>query len=196
VRRVAVGVLLVGVVLAACGGESEPAGPTATVPQATSTTNPYAVPPVIDEAYVNRVLAGLDQVVGDAVRALVDTSVLDEGVYYRLRAVALDAVFQRKLDDLQDDLLTGMAGYRRPPGDKITTVRKLITVRDACIFAEVLKDFSAVNDDGASNESTQWVALVPLDPARDLHDYNPTPWVYLYDGFRPDQSMPADQCAS
>ena len=32
----------------------------ATVPAPTTTTNPYAVPAVIDAAYVNRVLAGLD----------------------------------------------------------------------------------------------------------------------------------------
>ena len=48
---------MVGVLVAApatgvaCGGKDEPLVPTATVPQGTSTTtNPYAVPPVIDEA--------------------------------------------------------------------------------------------------------------------------------------------------
>ena len=63
-------VLAAGVLVGACGGggNDEPLGPTATVPQGTTTTNPYAVPPVIDEPYVNRVLAGLDQGVGDIVR--------------------------------------------------------------------------------------------------------------------------------
>ena len=68
--------LLVGlVVLGACGGGDDDAlGPTATLPQATTTTDPYAVPAVIDEAYVNRVLAGLDQAVGEVTRLVVSLS--------------------------------------------------------------------------------------------------------------------------
>ena len=53
-----VGVLLAGSILGACGGAKRTAGPAATVPQGTTTTDPYAVPAVIDEPYVNRVLAG------------------------------------------------------------------------------------------------------------------------------------------
>ena len=63
-RRLAVVGLVVAALLAtACGDKDEPLGPIGSVPQATTTTNPYAVPEVIDEAYVNRVcLAGsLDQ---------------------------------------------------------------------------------------------------------------------------------------
>ncbi len=51
----------------------------ATVPPATTTTNPYAVPAVIDVAYVNRVLAGLDAVMGDAGRSLVRSNENDPG---------------------------------------------------------------------------------------------------------------------
>ena len=48
--------------LTGCGGDGSGTadGPTATVP--TTPPDPYAVPAVIDEAYVNRVLAALDQV--------------------------------------------------------------------------------------------------------------------------------------
>ena len=55
------------------------------LPQGTTTTNPYAVPPVIDEPYVNRVLAGLDHSVGDAVRLAMRTRLMDEEVFYRLQ---------------------------------------------------------------------------------------------------------------
>ena len=91
--------------LTSCGGKEEPLGPTATVPQGTTTTNPYAIPPVIDEAYVNRVLAAFDQVIGDAVRLVVKNRQLDEDVFYRLKAVSTGNAFQLKLTSLQGDLI-------------------------------------------------------------------------------------------
>ncbi len=83
-------------VLAACGGDKEPLGPTATVPQPTTTTDPYAVPAVIDEAYVNRVLAGLDQAVGDIVRLVVSTRDIPPEVIDRLKAMYVGDALQLK----------------------------------------------------------------------------------------------------
>ncbi|MFN2504089.1 MAG: hypothetical protein ABR540_07650, partial [Acidimicrobiales bacterium] len=57
--------------LVACSDDPTVDPPSATVgTEAPSTTSadPYAVPAVIDEAYVNRVLAGLDAAVGEVVR--------------------------------------------------------------------------------------------------------------------------------
>jgi len=196
VRRAGwVGVLVATLLLVACSDNEDPLGPAATLPQGTTTTNPYAVPAVIDEAYVNRVLAGLDQVVGDAIRLLAQRRLLDEDVYYRLRAVSSGDVFQLKLDGLQTDLLGGMSGYPESPGNKLTTVSRVISASSSCIFAEVLKDFSAVNADGASNLSRQWIALVPLDPPRDAGSYNPTRWMFIYDGFSPDRTEPPNPCS-
>jgi hypothetical protein len=189
-----VGVVTVVLFAGACGGKEGPLGPTATVPQATTTTDPYAVPPVIDEAYVNRVLAGLDQVVGDAVRSVVRTRLLDEEVLLRLKAISSDDALQLKLNGLQKDLLGGMEGYRDPPGNKITTATRLIAANPSCVFAEVVKNFSAVNADGAQHLSIQWVALVPLDPTRDPKHYNVTGWMFAYDGFPDDRSEPPDPC--
>ena len=72
--------LLAAVVLAACGGKDEPLVPTATVPQATTTTDPYAIPTVIDEAYVNRVLAGLDHAVGDVTRTAILSAAVTQDI--------------------------------------------------------------------------------------------------------------------
>src|SRR5205085_10070389 len=74
-------------ILTACAGKSEPLVPTATVPVATTTTNPYAVPEVIDEAYVNRVLAGLDAAVGDMLRLVVSARTIPPEALERLRAL-------------------------------------------------------------------------------------------------------------
>ena len=70
-----------------CGAGKDPVAdvPTATVP--TVPPDPYAVPAVIDEAYVNRVLAALDQAVGDVVRMVIRTKVLSPEAIERLQAI-------------------------------------------------------------------------------------------------------------
>jgi hypothetical protein len=62
--------------LGACGGgdddEALPPPPSIAEPT-TVPADPYAVPAVIDAAYVNRVLEGLDAAVGDVVRIVYRT---------------------------------------------------------------------------------------------------------------------------
>ena len=73
----AVGAVAVVLLATSCAESEEGASASradiANAEQTTTTTNPYAVPPVIDAAYVNRVLAGLDAAVGDVVRMVVKT---------------------------------------------------------------------------------------------------------------------------
>jgi hypothetical protein len=179
----------------ACGADDEPSVPTATVPQGTTTTNPYAVPPVIDETYVNRVLAGLDQTVGDVTRLVVGSRTLSPEALDRLRTIYIGDSLEISIKGFQGDVRADFAGYRQPPGNKTTTVTELITARPTCIFAKVHKDFSAVGVDPDPSLATQWVALVPGDATLDPSDFNPTGWVFTYDGFRRDLSAPPDPCA-
>src|SRR3954447_16713594 len=95
-RRPAIRAVLVAVsltALAACSPSSADRGaagnsiPPATDPPTTTTTNPYAIPTVIDAAYVNRVLAGLDAVNGEAVRLVVRSKTIPREAYDRLRAI-------------------------------------------------------------------------------------------------------------
>jgi len=168
-----------------------------TEPATTTTTNPYAVPAVIDAAYVNRVLAGLDAVVGDAVRIVVATRNLPPEALDRLRAVyAEDERLQREIDGAQRDLRNGFANIRPNPGNKLTKVTELITATPACIFGRVRRDYSLVSTNTLPGLEDQWVGLKPIDPSRDRNRYNPTPWVFVYDGFPKDRSRPPDPCAS
>ncbi len=182
------------VLLVACGGDEEPLGPTATVPQPTTTTNPYAVPAIIDEAYVNRVLAGLDQAVGDVVRLVVNSRTIPPEAIERLQALYVGEALQLEVDNFQDDMFNNFLGYRDTPGNKTTSATQLIDVRTSCIFAQVHKNFAAVSFTPDPKFSTQWVALIP-ESADDPRGYNPTGWVFRYDGFQKDLSAPPNPCA-
>ena len=192
------GGLVVGMVLlclAACnGGDDSEAGPTATVPPAptsTPTTNPYALPEVIDTAYVERVLEGLDGAVGDIVRLVMRTRNVPPEVIDRVRAVYLDREGQNvELQSLQHSLRDGFRGFRENPGNKRSTVKNLIAATPTCVFVQVERDYSQVGSLDNAKPSTQWIVLKPLDPAQDPQSYNPTPWVFATEGVEP----PPDPC--
>src|SRR4051812_29229667 len=168
--------------LAACSpkstGAAAPPATVATEPARTTTTGPYDRPPVIDAAYVNRVLAGLDGVYGDVTRMVVSTKRLPPDALARLRAIYDDdAALQLKLDAIQTVGLTQLAQLRPNPGNQVTTITNLITVRPKCVFASVNRDFSQLVANPAGVDHL-WVAIVPLNPAHDPDHYNLTSWSY------------------
>ncbi len=193
-RSLVAGLATMAAVLVACGGASEPLGPTATVPQATTTTDPYAVPAVIDEAYVNRVLAGLDKAFGDITRIVVETRTVPPEVIKRLDAMYIGLLVQGHIDLFQANLRSGVEGYKQPPGDHHSVVTSLISIKPSCIFAQISRDASAVVESPDLRFATQWVALVPADPALDPQGFNKTTWAFLYEGFPRDFSQPEDPC--
>ncbi len=183
------------VLLAGCnGGDESTTGPTATVPAApasTTTTNPYAVPEVIDKAYVERVLAGLDGAVGDIVRLVVRTRDIPPEAVERVKAVYLDREGQNlELASLSHSLRDGFRGFRENPGNKRSTVKNLMAATPACVFVQVERDYSQVGFQESAKPSTEWIVLKPLDPAHDPQSYNPTPWAFAAEGIEP----PPDPC--
>jgi hypothetical protein len=205
--RRAVQVALAALVLtasAACNSGSDGDRGTAaantvrTEPAPTTTTNPYAVPAVIDETYVNRVLAALDQATGEVVRLAFRTKTIPPEALDRLRAVfAAPEALQLYLDGLQIDLRGGFRNYRSEIGNRSSGVTQLMTTRPDCIFAQVRRDYSAVSTDTSAVVNPQWIALKRLDPpGGGGNQYNPTPWGITYDGFTRDRSQPKNPCAS
>ena len=177
-RLLAVALLLVA---AACNGDDDggsSAPPPSTTASTTTPTDPYAVPAVIDEAYVNRVLAALDQVEGDAVRTLVTTRMVGAEAVKRLRAVYNDPQFQEERDGLIRSLATDLSEYKNPPGNRRTTVLRLVTRDPNCILAEVNKDFSDVVRSSPPKPADE-VDILTLRPTQgdgDPDNLNPTPW--------------------
>jgi hypothetical protein len=158
--------------LAACNGD----GADNTLPP--PPPDPYAVPAVIDEAYVNRVLAALDQVEGDVVRHLVATRRADDYGSTRLRAIYNDPQYQLELDALMRSAKTDLSEYKTPPGNRKSAVIRLATRRSDCILAETTRDFSGVVRAPPPRRADE-VDLVTLRPTQadaDPKNFNPTPW--------------------
>ncbi len=191
-------ILMAALALAAgCNGKAD-GGPETTLPPpstaSTTPPDPYAVPAVIDEAYVNRVLAGLDAANGDVLRLVVRERTIPQEVLDRIDALYVGEFVQIQRDLLAADLQAGFSNVRPSSGNRETRVSELITASPNCIFARVNRDYSPVVVRTNPRLNMQWVMLRPLDPARDPHNYNPTPWIYVYDGFQPDGTAPPNRC--
>jgi hypothetical protein len=196
--------IVVIAVLGACSSK-EPAddgGTARTVATAPATTNPYAVPEVVDVAYVNRVLAGLDQVTGDIVRLVVAAKAIPREALERLQAIYVDdpanpdSLVQLAINGIEASMLNGFADTKEQPGNTVTRVTELISASQSCIFAKVEQDYSAVSSGPPPRIRHHWVGLVPLDPTNDPRHYNPTSWVFEVNGVRPDMSQPGNPCVA
>src|SRR5919109_5443591 len=96
-----------------------------TLPQpatTSSTTADYSVPETIDVAYVDRVMAALDHVYGDAIRTLATERTITEEFLDRLAAIYTPSEFDTAQDAWVTDVASGLKGLRDQPGDPTTTV--------------------------------------------------------------------------
>lgn len=157
---------------------------TSTVPRASDPS--FAVPPTIDAAYVERVLAELDRVQGDVVRRIAETGAFAGGDVTPLRAIFLDPELRAQTEGFRG-LVQSRDRLRRPPGDNRSTVVRLVTARPECIYAETTVDVSATVVDPPP-PFTSYVALRPTRPGDDPQDLNRTPYAIAAE--HPDERDP------
>jgi len=151
-------------------------------------------PGAADDVAVNRVLAGLDGVMGDLQRILVKERKITPEVTDRLRSIYTGPELLNQIDAFKLDVSGGLAGYRSPPGNRLTVVSRIITASRQCVSAEVKRDYSPTSSGPPGPPTTLYVILVTKNAADDPKGYNPTGWAMLYDGVQDDGSQPEDVC--
>ncbi|MDP9072078.1 MAG: hypothetical protein M3N68_12525, partial [Actinomycetota bacterium] len=148
----------------------------------------------IDEAYVNKVLAALDAVDGEATRLIVQNRNLVPEATARLRAIYDESEFREQVDVWLRQLQEGLRNFKPDPGPQRTTVRRVVSASATCVFSEVQQEFSAAAiEPSAPNRA--FVQLVPLDRSRDQRRLNTTAWMIRQEGDTADGSDPGDLCA-
>jgi hypothetical protein len=154
----------------------------ATTASTTTTADPWAVPSTITAPYLDRVLAELNHIDGNAFRdarahnAVTPTYVADE------RAIrADDAEVALQEADLGKYVASGFAAIRSNPGDIAMTVVRMLPAPAPCVIGAVSVDFSAVTSSPISYPPW-FIALVPRAPDA----ANPTHWALADDGFQSD----------
>jgi hypothetical protein len=143
---------------------------------------------------VNRVLAGLDAVMGDLQRILVKERRITVEVTDRLQAIYTGPEILNQIDAFRADVANGFARYKGTPGNRVTTVSRLITYSSICVFAQVQRDYSPLTEGQTQSPKSLYVVLVPKHSSDDPRNLNTTGWAMLYDGVQEDGSQPEDVC--
>lgn len=205
VRRWLSVLLAIATVSAGCksGGDNATAEPTVptsgTTSSSTTATTGVAdvatIPDVIDEPYINGVLAALDKVDTTAVRVVMETKNVPPEAAEIFNSIYNDEWFTIKVDSWLGQVQRDpeLKGLRRPLGDRHTTVQRLIAASPACVWMSVTRDYSESNAN-PQPPRTEYLALQPLDPSNDPKDHNPTAWMITADGFNEDGSEPQNEC--
>ncbi len=183
-RRAAL-LLTVMLCVAGCSSKEAEAPPPATTPTGEGAE---------EATSINRTLAGLDGVMGDAQRLLMRERRISPQVTDRLQAIYVGPELLNQIDAFRADVANGLVGIKDPPGNRVTTVSRLITVSPICIFVEVSRDYSPATAGAAPRPSKLYVVLVTKTEGDDPRQLNPTPWAMLYDGVQTDGSQPEDVC--
>lgn len=190
-------------VLPACN-DGGPDDPDTTVPTAASSSTSSTavaaaditvVPATIDEPYVDAVLAALDEIDGRATRMIVASKTVPETAISLLQAIFGDEQFLIEMGNRTESLRLDpqLTGVLANPGNRVTTVERIIAASPGCIWLAVQRDRSRVNVDPGSTR-TEYVALQPVDPTNDPGDVNGTPWAITVDGRSRDGSEPTNPC--
>jgi hypothetical protein len=183
-------VLLVAVaLLGACNrGDGGRTDDTLPPRETTSTTMDYAVPDVIDVAYVEKVMEALDHVYGDAIRILARERQITKEFLEHLAAIYGSRFFSLAERLWVSEVADGLATIRTRPGNPRTTVQTIIRSDASCVVIAVDRDFSGVRTAAPSPTPQRYVALVPSSK-------NGTGWLMAYDGFREDGLPPEQPCS-
>ncbi|MGH9054659.1 MAG: hypothetical protein ACRDYY_02130 [Acidimicrobiales bacterium] len=192
-------ILALGGVLAltasACSGGTGQASPTTPAPATTAAPNPDVVPATITVAYVNAVFKVLNHLNGDAVRVLVSARKVTPTVKMYLRAVYNDPLYAQELKIAGESIAGINANVRRPPGDVVTTVQKLITAAPKCVFVKTNSDYSAVLIHQGNAPGSEYWVLSPKQMATDPNGLNPTPWALSFNAVYVTPTTIPNQCA-
>lgn len=192
-------VLGVALVVGACnGGANGGSDDTLPPPPETTVTTAvdYTVPAVIDAAYVEKVMAALDHVYGDAIRTLARERKITQDFLDRLAAIYTPKQFDFSQRLWVRDVAAGLEGLSPTPGDPRTVVQQIVRADAFCVLVRVDRDFAATHTKEDAPTPQEYVSLVPK-PLRPT-TLNPTPWVMSFDGYvaEPAGAEPANPCGS
>jgi hypothetical protein len=169
--------------LTACSGGTHQAAPPTTAPALSTTAaptaatpNPDVIPNVITAGYVNAVFAVLNHINGNAARVLVTSRRITSDVRSTLRAIYNDPLFSIELRVFQQSVSTDFTNVRRPPGDRVTVVLRVLSATHDCILVSTRSNLSAVQVHPTGTAASEYWQLRPKQPGADPDRVNPTPW--------------------
>ena len=178
-----------GLSLAGCSTTSRPIASASTQPAISSTTstspitttspnaiNPDVIPAVITIPYVDAVFKVLEHIDGNISRSLLLTGRLTQQDIMDLRAIYSGALYAQEVKIAQQSIGGDLSNVRRPPGDVIIKVLRIIYASRDCIFVSTQSDYSSVLIDPGQSPASEYWTLGQKLTISDPGNINPTQW--------------------
>ena len=156
------------------------------------------IPARPDAAYAQRVMDTLDEVEGDAIRALVQRRGADAEFENRIRAIyagpgydTVEAGYRRD----QDEGLQTV--FRRQPLNPVTRIDQVLWATPACLFLAVHHDLGPALVREPPPESTVGYSVLrprPTGSGGGVDQLNPTAWIIIASGPATAGTPPANPC--
>lgn len=158
--------------------------------------SPDVVPTTITPAYVDAVLVVLNHIYGNATRLMVATNTIPLQIPTDLRAIFADPEYGTQIEVFSVELDQGFSDVRKPLGDRVITVVRILSTSPGCIYVQDHTTFEHTSVDPVDDPYPQYLALETKSPADDPNAINPTPWAISYDvSFAGPASPPPNPCA-
>lgn len=200
--------LAAGLSLAGCSTPTRPVAspttsPAVTSPASTNPTtttspdavNPDVIPPVITVPYVDAVFKVLEHIDGNVSRNLLLTGRVTQQDLTDLRAIYSDPLYAQEVKIAQQSIGGDLSNVRRPPGDVVIKVLKLISATPSCIFVSTQSDYSSVLIKPGQQAASEYWMLTPKLQVDDPGGINPTHWSLSFNAdFITSTEIP-NQCA-
>lgn len=167
-------------VVAGCavGEDAPPPRADPTIATAVAPTHPLAVPEVVDEAYVNRLLAAYDQAIGEAFRVYVAAGGPTAEAEERVRAMVgdEDGLWMSVYGNF--DVLFALLSMDEP-GNPSNRVLELDVATPDCIHVKVLRHAAPQIGISGGDPFPTWMGLRRVGEPGSLGPYNPTGWMLV-----------------
>src|SRR5205814_7194640 len=98
------------------------------------------IPPVITVEYAQRVMDALDKAFGEMTRMIYEKKVPTPDWHERLVALLDRQAFSDAETQFGRDAADDFEGYRNPPGDPVTIVRRVYDSTATCAALEISRD--------------------------------------------------------
>jgi hypothetical protein len=142
--------------------------------------------------YVNRVLAELNHIDGNAVRsARAANAITPEFITLEKSINATTARYQAVIKVWQRSIAQRWEGVGAAPGDAVSIVLHLTDTSRTCVVASVHEDLGPEGSGGPDIVANWWVALLPAPT-------NATHWAYVFNGIELSPTpggVPINACA-
>jgi hypothetical protein len=163
------------------------------LPSTTATTtlaDPFAVPAVIDLAYVQRVLEAIYHLDGELTRHIYAKKLPDAEFEARLRAIFAGEELAGSKRILQENAAEGFARFANPPGDPVVRATEIIQATPTCMVVRAELDFRPQYKNPGSKDPPAVIELRRFE----VLPFNPTGWGVLFAG-EPTAGLKLEVCS-